>query len=151
MRVPMTDDKSTDDKIRRLFAKWIVPINPTQDETKSKMLDSPEMESRYAVDHLTKKQDGTTVVRYYFSSATTEIRGLCTSEALLHSECMPLSDNVRRMARETMKAIAAESGAKIEFDEVFSLDEADVALVKPAGALNVSGEHVDGCSGKRQR
>jgi hypothetical protein len=83
-------DNATDEELSRFFAKWGTPINPTPDGAKSRMLDSREMESKHAVNLLTKKSDGTTVVRYYLPSDPAEVNGLCGGEALLQSECTPL-------------------------------------------------------------
>jgi hypothetical protein len=75
-------DEATDNEISRFFAKWSTPVHSTQDGAKSRMLDSTELESRYAVDRLTKKSDGTTVVRYYFSNDSTEANALSVGESV---------------------------------------------------------------------
>jgi hypothetical protein len=124
-------DQATDEEISKLFAKWMVPLDPAQGDVKSKMLDSPDMESRYAVNKLMKKPDGTTVVHYYFSNDSAEANALSMGDPLVHSESTALKDdNLRKLAREAMTDIVAESGAKIQFDEVHSLAQADISFVQ---------------------
>jgi hypothetical protein len=144
-------DESLDQRIKTVFAKWLEPVEATGDDgsAKSRVIDSREMESFHRVDHLTKRADGTTVVRYYFPSDIDEVNGICASDARFHPECMPLlDDKTKALAREAMKAIVGESGARIDFQEVPSLDNADIAFVKSSGALSGYGIRADGYAGR---
>jgi hypothetical protein len=141
-------DEATAEGLSRFFAKWGASVSPAQDEAKSRVLDSPDMESRYAVDRLTKKPDGTTVVRYYFPNDAVEVNALCANDSMLHSQCTPEEDNARKQAREAMKDIATESRAKIEFQEVFSLEGADIAFVRSPKGIEEDGRRADGYAGR---
>ncbi len=55
---------------------------------------------------------------------------------------------MRKLARETMKDIVTESGAKIEFDEVFSLQQADITFVKSSKTIEAEGHHGEGFAGR---
>ena len=142
-------DAPTGEALSQFFAALGNPRAAGQDDIGSGMSDSPSLEARYAVDQLEKRPDGTTVVRYYFSNAAAEVNELCRNDPLLHAECAPtIDDRTRNQARETMRAIVAESGAKIEFQEVPSMKEADVSFIKSSKVIDADGKQAVGYAGR---
>jgi hypothetical protein len=145
-------DESADQRTRESFAKLVEPINAVGtagEDAKSRIIDSPDMESYHAVNHLTKKPDGTTVVNYYFMGDPAESAAFSRSD--IHLESVPLDARTRELAREVMNDIVAESGAKIEFREVSSTDRADVTFVKSAGTIQGHDVVADGYAGRAGR
>lgn len=145
METAKSEDKASRDDIRRSFAKWLIAVDPNEQPAKSKMLDSPDMEERYAVKQLTKMPDGTTLVRYYFSDNSVEASALSMNDPLLHTDSTAFMDeNLRGLARDVTKSIVAETGARIKFEEVSSLAEADVAFVQSPHCIEADNDHVPG-------
>jgi len=142
-------DKGSDKRREELLAKLMGPTNTTNKGARSHMLDSPEMESFQGVNRLAKKPDGTTVVHYYFANDSVEANGLCSSGGLAHTECTPLiDDKARKLAREAMRDIVTESGSKIEFQEVFSLEQADLTFMRSPKSIEERGPLASGIAGK---
>jgi len=149
MTTATPERKESAKRVFDTFAKWIVK-EPAADDSKSRMLDSTEMESRFAVDKLSKGPDGTTVVRYYFSDNTSEANTFCGNDPLAHSSCSPFENsNGRKLAREAMRDIVAESKAKIEFKEVHSANAADITFVAASGMkADIDGTRTAGFAGR---
>jgi hypothetical protein len=140
---------ATEGEISTFFTRLGASVITAQNEARSRMLDSTEMESRHAVDRLDRKPDGTTVVYYYFPNDPAEVSRLCKDDASFQPECTPLNeDRARKQARNAMRDIVSESRAKIEFQEVFSLDQADIAFVKSPKVIEADGRRAEGYAGR---
>ncbi len=143
-----SENQASSEVVLRFFRDGVAASAAQQDEPKSAILDSPERESLYQVNYLTKKSDGTTVVHYYFPSDAAEANGISHNDALFRPDCAPLNEErARNLAREVMREIVSESGARIEFQEVSSLDKADLAFVKASGVIEHGGGRAEGYAG----